>query len=104
MYEYSDLLFLLFFRADSGDGSFLFPVPVELFRGSILLGGLARLGLGEAAMHNSQVLVSPTLIAGWCGLVTSALNLLPAGRLDGGRMTQVMTREGERQKPVPEQP
>ncbi len=35
-----------------------------------------------------QVLISPLVIAGWCGLVTTALNALPAGSLDGGRMVQ----------------
>lgn len=29
--------------------------------------------------------VSPLLVGGWCGLVTTALNCLPVGNLDGGR-------------------
>jgi hypothetical protein len=36
----------------------------------------------------SQVAVHPALIAGWVALTTTALNLLPVGRLDGGRMVQ----------------
>jgi hypothetical protein len=35
-----------------------------------------------------QVAVHPALIAGWVALTTTALNLLPVGRLDGGRMVQ----------------
>jgi membrane-associated protease RseP (regulator of RpoE activity) len=35
-----------------------------------------------------QVLVSPLVIAGWCGLVSQALQLLPVGSVDGGRMVQ----------------
>jgi len=38
-----------------------------------------------------QVLVSPLLIAGWCGMVSQALQLLPVGSVDGGRMVQVRT-------------
>lgn len=33
--------------------------------------------------------MSPYVIAGWCGLITTALNTLPVGSLDGGRMVQV---------------
>jgi hypothetical protein len=39
-------------------------------------------------MARTEVLISPLVIAGWCGLVTTALNLLPVGNLDGGRMMQ----------------
>jgi membrane-associated protease RseP (regulator of RpoE activity) len=31
------------------------------------------------------VFVSPLLVGGWCGLITTALNCLPVGNLDGGR-------------------
>ncbi len=57
-------------------------------QGSLLLGTVTRLALGEDALHNSEVLISPLIIAGWCGLVTTALNMLPVGSLDGGRMMQ----------------
>jgi membrane-associated protease RseP (regulator of RpoE activity) len=39
-------------------------------------------------MARAEVLVSPLVIAGWCGLITTSLNLLPVGSLDGGRMMQ----------------
>jgi membrane-associated protease RseP (regulator of RpoE activity) len=39
-------------------------------------------------MTNELVSVHPLLIAGWCGLTTTALNLLPVGALDGGRCMQ----------------
>ena len=63
-------------------------MPASLFQGSLLLGGLARAVLGHAAA-GAPALVHPALVAGWCGLVVSALNLLPVGSLDGGRMIQV---------------
>ncbi|KAL4452729.1 hypothetical protein ABPG75_008391 [Micractinium tetrahymenae] len=63
----------------------LLPVPSQLFQGSLLLGTLAKLGLGSEALSHAQVYVSPLLVGGWCGLVTTALNCLPVGNLDGGR-------------------
>jgi len=65
------------------------PVPTQLFQGSLLLGSIANAVLGESAMRNSNVLIHPLLIGGWCGLVATALNSLPVGSLDGGKMTQV---------------
>ncbi|EIE26496.1 hypothetical protein COCSUDRAFT_46110 [Coccomyxa subellipsoidea C-169] len=65
----------------------LLPVPASLFQGSLLLGGLARAVLGPAAA-GAPTLIHPLFITGWCGLVVSALNLLPVGSLDGGRMVQ----------------
>lgn len=64
----------------------LLPVPAQLFQGSLLLGGLAKLGLGSEVLSHTQVYVSPLLVGGWCGLVTTALNCLPVGNLDGGRV------------------
>ncbi|KAL3140257.1 hypothetical protein ABBQ38_004528 [Trebouxia sp. C0009 RCD-2024] len=66
----------------------LVPVPTQLFQGSLLLGSIANAVLGESAMSNSNVLIHPVLIGGWCGLVATALNSLPVGSLDGGKMTQ----------------
>ena len=65
------------------------PVPTQLFQGSLLLGSIANSVLGEEAMRNSNVLIHPILIGGWCGLVATALNSLPVGSLDGGKMFQV---------------
>jgi membrane-associated protease RseP (regulator of RpoE activity) len=71
----------------------LLAVPAQLFQGSLLLGSIAKLTLGDAIGRAGNVFVHPALIIGWCGLVTNALNCLPVGALDGGRMLQVrMTR------------
>ena len=82
----------------------LIPVPAALLQGSLLLGGLTQAVLGSGASAASAssaaglaaaakaaggaAVVHPLLVAGWAGLVTTALNLLPVGRLDGGRMVQ----------------
>ena len=63
-------------------------MPSVLFQGSVLLGTLAKTFVGSAAMAKSQVMVHPNLIAGWCSLVCTALNALPVGSLDGGRIVQ----------------
>jgi len=72
--------------ADAAAG--LIPVPTPLFQGSVLLGSVCHLALGDAAFNGTTVPLHPMTIAGWCGLVTTALNLLPVGCLDGGRMAQ----------------
>ncbi|XP_057954383.1 probable zinc metalloprotease EGY1, chloroplastic isoform X2 [Malania oleifera] len=69
----------------SGD---LVQVPSMLFQGSLLLGLISRATLGYAAMHAATVSIHPLVIAGWCGLTTSAFNMLPVGCLDGGRAVQ----------------
>lgn len=45
--------------------------------------------LGERALQGSNVMVHPFLVAGWAGLVSTSLNLLPVGSIDGGRIVQV---------------
>lgn len=67
----------------------LFQVPAEFFQGSILVGTLARVILG-AAVQQPLVDVHPLTVVGWLGLVITALNLMPAGQLDGGRIVQAI--------------
>jgi membrane-associated protease RseP (regulator of RpoE activity) len=65
----------------------LFQIPAEFFQGSILVGTLARVVLGSA-LQQSLVDVHPLVVVGWLGLVITAINLMPAGQLDGGRIVQ----------------
>lgn len=60
-------------KAGGGVEAGLLPVPGSLFNGSLLLGGISSAVLGSG----KQVLVHPALVAGWCGLVSTAFNLLP---------------------------
>ena len=59
---------------------------------SVLAGGLLQGVLGEKALQGSNVMVHPFLVAGWAGLVSTSLNLLPVGSIDGGRIVQVRLR------------
>ena len=49
---------------------------------------LASVGLirGPAALPLSRVLLHPTAIAAWVGMLATSLNLLPGGQLDGGHI------------------
>ncbi|NJR75641.1 MAG: site-2 protease family protein, partial [Scytonema sp. CRU_2_7] len=67
----------------------LFQLPNEFFSGSILVGTLARVILGSG-LQSPLVDVHPLVIIGWLGLVVTALNLMPAGQLDGGRIVQAI--------------
>jgi len=67
----------------------LFQVPAEYFKGSVLVGALAKVVLGSA-LQQPIVDVHPLVVIGWLGLVIVALNLMPAGQLDGGRIIQAI--------------
>jgi membrane-associated protease RseP (regulator of RpoE activity) len=67
----------------------LFQLPNQFFQGSILVGSLARVVLGST-LQSSLVSVHPLVVIGWLGLVITALNLMPAGQLDGGRIVQAI--------------
>ncbi|MEL6582058.1 MAG: site-2 protease family protein, partial [Cyanobacteria bacterium J06621_12] len=66
-----------------------FQLPTEFFRASILVGTLAKVILGSA-VETAVVDINPLVIIGWLGLVITALNLLPAGKLDGGRIVHAI--------------
>ncbi len=56
------------------------------FADSWSVGLLAQAALGDA-LASPEVRVSSLVLAGWAGLVVNALNCLPAGELDGGRIS-----------------
>ncbi|MBE9008622.1 site-2 protease family protein [Pseudanabaenaceae cyanobacterium LEGE 13415] len=66
-----------------------FKVPTQFFEGSILVGTLARVIMGTA-VQQSIVEVNPLVVLGWIGLVVTAINVMPAGQLDGGRIVQAI--------------
>ncbi|HEY9629066.1 MAG TPA: site-2 protease family protein [Coleofasciculaceae cyanobacterium] len=70
----------------SHQGSY-FQLPSEFFQGSLLVGAIAKIALGKALLQ-PIVDVHPFVVIGWLGLVITAINLLPAGQLDGGRIMQ----------------
>jgi len=67
----------------------LFQLPSTFFQGSVLVGTLAKAVLGSA-LQEPLVDVHPLTVFGWLGLVITALNLMPAGQLDGGRIVQAV--------------
>lgn len=72
----------------SNTGS-LFQIPTEFFRGSILVALLAK-GFLAQSLNQALVTVHPLVVLGWLGLVVNAINLMPAGQLDGGRAIQAI--------------
>ena len=54
------------------------------------MGTLARTVLGDALQTNDLIDVDPLVLMGWLGLVITALNVMPAGRIDGGRLVQAI--------------
>jgi membrane-associated protease RseP (regulator of RpoE activity) len=75
---------LLLSHAGSG-----LEMPSQFFQGSILVGTLAKIILGTT-IHQPTLSIHPLVIIGWLGLVINALNLMPAGQLDGGRIVQAI--------------
>lgn len=66
-----------------------FQIPSNFFQGSLLVGTLARVVLGDA-LQQPLVSIHPFALVGWLGLVITAINLMPAGQLDGGRIVHAI--------------
>ncbi len=77
---------LLLSQPDSGSG---IQMATQFFQGSLLVGSIAKVVLGSS-LNQAVVSVHPLVIIGWLGLVVNALNLMPAGQLDGGRIMQAI--------------
>ncbi|NCS23771.1 MAG: site-2 protease family protein [Microcystis aeruginosa BS13-02] len=82
-------LILLIVGLTLSNSTSLFQIPSTFFQSSILVSFLARIVLGDQ-LQNAVISVHPLTVIGWLGLVITALNLLPAGQLDGGRIVQAI--------------
>lgn len=61
-------------------------VETGSFRDSLLAGILAQSIFGDKLFDTVAVNCSPLFVAGWAGLIVNAINVIPAGELDGGRL------------------
>lgn len=48
---------------------------------------VAKLLLGDALKEGTPISVNPLLLWAWAGLLINAINSIPAGELDGGRIS-----------------
>ncbi|KAJ0983729.1 hypothetical protein J5N97_002085 [Dioscorea zingiberensis] len=79
-------LYLLGFILPPNDGIGIVVDPA-IFHESFLVGGIAKLLLGDALKEGNPLSVNPLVIWAWAGLVINAINSIPAGELDGGRIS-----------------
>ncbi len=64
-------------------------------RFSFLLAVLSKLALGNKLIAGKAITLHPAAIAGYLGLIVTALNLMPVGQLDGGHIVHGMFGQGK---------
>jgi membrane-associated protease RseP (regulator of RpoE activity) len=59
-------------------------------RFSCLLAVFSKLALGDQLLPGMAIALHPLAVAGYVGLIVTALNLMPVGQLDGGHIVHAM--------------
>ncbi|KAK3020670.1 hypothetical protein RJ639_046263 [Escallonia herrerae] len=85
-FSFGLVLLLLGFILPPGDGIGV-VVDSSVFHESLLAGGIAKLLLGNVLKEGTPISVNPLVIWAWAGLLINAINSIPAGELDGGRIS-----------------
>lgn len=62
-------------------------VDASVFHESFLAGGIAKLFLGNVLKEGTPISINPLVIWAWAGLLINAINSIPAGEIDGGRIS-----------------
>ncbi|KAJ0725656.1 putative metalloprotease EGY1 [Helianthus annuus] len=65
-------------------------VDASVFHKSFLVGGIAKLLFGDVLKEGAMITVNPLVIWAWAGLLINAINSIPAGELDGGRISSAI--------------
>ncbi|MDH3495487.1 MAG: site-2 protease family protein [Gemmatimonadota bacterium] len=81
-------------------GTYDAPMVIELARGPTWLLGdsLVTWGVRDLLVGEGTLVLHPLAVAGWIGMLVTALNLVPLGQLDGGHILYALF--GERQRHV----
>ncbi|KAL5721098.1 putative zinc metalloprotease egy2 [Ranunculus cassubicifolius] len=80
------VLLLLGFFLPPSDGIGV-VVDSSVFHESFLVGGIANLLFGESLKEGAAISLNPLVIWAWAGLLINAINSIPAGEVDGGRIS-----------------
>ena len=64
-------------------------------RFSLLFALLSKLALGSELVAGKAIALHPAAVAGYIGLIVTALNLMPVGQLDGGHIVHAMFGQGK---------
>lgn len=64
-------------------------------RFSFLFAIISKIALGSNLEANQAIALHPAAVAGYIGLIITALNLMPVGQLDGGHMVHAMFGQGK---------
>lgn len=75
---------------DLSDGASLLNFEALDPRFSLFLAVLGKLTLGDRLGVNMAIQLHPLAIAGYLGVIVTALNLMPVGQLDGGHIVHAM--------------